>query len=537
LRPLWRNLPLVLALCGGAVWAQPGADAGLRRFAVIAGNDEGGPGTRPLLYAREDAKKLHGILTRLGGVRPKDAQLLLNQDAEAFLAALTEAERRLEQARREGERTALYVYYSGHAQDGALRLGRTRLPFEALAQRLSAAPADVKVGIFDACQSGALTRRKGVRRAPAFEIQADGGKEARGMVLLTSSAADEDSQESDLIGGSYFSHHLASGLLGDADRSGDGRVTLSEAYAYAYERTVADTAASAAGAQHPTFSYDFQGNGDWVLTELLDGREGLVFPASATSGPWFVVDARGAVVAEVWTTQAQQRRIAVAPGTYKLKRRLPDRLRVGQFQVHRGRLTHVTEQSLRDAPFSDDPVKGARGLSAGTSLGVALSGSYQSFFDGPGRRELFPSAPLFGVEANLAGYLRPDWVLGFDLGLGASRAALALGGTQVPYQFSELTLGTSLLVGFPTGRWTPVVGTRMALIVLGRQFDDPLLPAQAFSTVSPGLVGGLGFRLTPRLSAGVRGRLHYLHYNVDENRSLGYWELAASLGYELKVTP
>ena len=51
-------------------------------------------------------------------------------------------------------------------------------------------------------------------------------------------------EESDLLGGSYFSHHLASGLLGDADRSADGRVTLAEAYAYAYERTVADTASS-----------------------------------------------------------------------------------------------------------------------------------------------------------------------------------------------------------------------------------------------------------------------------------------------------
>ncbi len=95
------------------------------------------------------------------------------------------------------------------------------------------------------------------------------------MVILTSSASDEDSQESDAIGGSYFSHHLASGLLGGADRSGDGRVTLFEAYAYAYDRTVADTAESAAGAQHPTFSYDLAGNGDLVLTDVATRHEGI----------------------------------------------------------------------------------------------------------------------------------------------------------------------------------------------------------------------------------------------------------------------
>src|SRR6185503_7024142 len=170
----------------------------------------------------------------------------------------------------------LIVYYSGHAKDGALRLGDSQVPLGALKTRLGQAPFDVRIGIFDSCQSGALTRTKGARKAPAFEVDARSGRETRGTVILTSSASDEDSQESDQIGGSYFSHHLTSGLLGGADKSGDGRVTLSEAYAYAYDRTVADTADSTAGAQHPTFSYDLSGNGDLVLTDVAARREGLV---------------------------------------------------------------------------------------------------------------------------------------------------------------------------------------------------------------------------------------------------------------------
>ena len=68
-------------------------------------------------------------------------------------------------------------------------------------------------------------------------------------VLIASSSADEESQESDDIGASFFTHYLASGLLGDADSSGDGKVTLAEAYTYAYARTVGETAETRAGAQ------------------------------------------------------------------------------------------------------------------------------------------------------------------------------------------------------------------------------------------------------------------------------------------------
>src|SRR5262249_54213393 len=210
-----------------------------------------------------------------------------------------------------------------------------------------------------ACRSGSLTRTKGVRLAPAFDVQTEAQRPAKGLVILTSSAADEESQESDTIGGSYFSHHLASGLLGDADQSGDGRVSLAEAYAYAYERTVADTADSAAGPQHPTFSFDLAGNGDLVLTDVVVRKEGLRFPAAAPSGQWFIVDGRGFVVAEIAKTDGIERLVALAPGKYWVKRRLVDHLRIGEVAVAAGQIAVVDDSQLHNADFSDDPVKGA----------------------------------------------------------------------------------------------------------------------------------------------------------------------------------
>ncbi|MFZ5470716.1 MAG: caspase family protein [Myxococcota bacterium] len=512
------------------------AQGPLHRFALVAGNDDGGEGTRPLLYARDDARKIHDILTRLGGVRPEDASLLLNAAAEDFLLALGELERKARDAARRGERTALLVYYSGHAKDGALRLGRSKLPFEALKGRLAQAPADVRIAVFDACRSGGLTRTKGVRRAPAFEVESDATRAAKGLVILTSSAADEDSQESDLIGGSYFSHHLASAMLGDADRSGDGRVSLSEAYAYAYDRTVADTAESAAGAQHPTFSYDLAGNGDVVLTDVAERREGLLFPAEAPAGSYYVVDERGFMSAEVVKAAGAERRIALSPGTYFLKRRLADRLRVGKVEVGAGKVVRVDEGSLRDVAFADDPMKGPeRSLLYAQHLSLGVTGTFQAVFDAPSSSGgLFPSATLVGLEALSHNFFGRGWSLGGDVLLGGSSGRLSVGSVQeLPYRYSQLSVGGSLLAEWPEGSWVPFVGGRLGIHLMSRDFPGARLPRQVFYTLSPGLLAGVKWRLTQRFGLTGRARLHYLLYNIDETRNFGYLELGTLLSYEL----
>ncbi len=524
-----QGLVLLLALVlAAAVQAQP-----LRRFALVAGNDEGGTDTRPLRFARDDARKMHGLLTRLGGVEPGDARLLLDEDTGDFLRALAELESGARAARARGERTALIVYYSGHAKDGALRLGDSALDLEPLKRRLLAAPADIRIAILDSCRSGALTRTKGARRAPAFAIDAGATREARGLVILTSSSADEDSQESDLLGGSYFSHHLASGLMGDADRSGDGQVTLFEAYSHAYARTVADTADSSAGPQHPTFSYDLAGNGDVVLTDLRTRAEGLLVPAPAPSGTYYFVDAAGMVVAELDKAEGTERRVALAPGRYQVKRRLPDRLRMGEVEVRRGQTAVLAEARLRDAPFSDDPVKGAPREDT-TFWTVGLTGGYHSFFDAPTRDTLFLSTPLLGMEAGLHHYFRKDWRWDFDLSLGGRQATLNLPTLSgLDYRYTLLGVGTSLVVEWPSGALVPFVGARLAWMAMVRNFEEPSLPDQYYTVFTPGVVGGVRLRLPGRFELTGRGRVHYLVYNVDEQRSLGYWELGMLITYRL----
>jgi hypothetical protein len=522
--------PIAIALL---VLAAPAARAeGLHRYAIVAGNDYGGGDTRPLMYASADAQKVHDILTRLGGVRPEDATLLIGARAPDLLEALARVGRAAADAARRGEHTALFFYYSGHAKDGALRLGDSRIGVDAIKSLIATAPVDVRVAIIDSCKSGALTRTKGARHAPAFEIQADNGaRDAKGLVILTSSTSDEDSQESDTIGGSYFSHHLASGMLGGADRSGDGRVTLFEAYAYAYDRTVADTADSAAGAQHPTFSYDLAGNGDLVLTDVAVRHEGIYIPRDAPGGIYYLVDGKGFVAAEIAKGDGVDRRVALAPGRYKVKRRLPDRLRVGDIDVPPGRLVALEERRLSDAPFSDDPVKGAGRVDLSARWSMGAGATYQSVFAAPSGASLFPPTGLVSIDFALRNFLRRDWVLGFDLAAGSTNGTVESVGA--PFRFSEASLASSLMVEWPFRHLTPYVGGRIAFLLMGRRFTDDAYPAQFFSTLSPGLVGGAIYQLSRHTSVAAGGRLHYLLYNVDGDKSLGYWELAAMVSYDL----
>jgi hypothetical protein len=518
------GLAALLALLGGRARAEV-----LHRFAVIAGNDSGGADTRPLLYAGADAGKVYDILTRLGGVRAEDARLVVDGGASDVLGALAAIEKQAAEAARRGEHTALFLYYSGHAKDGALRLGESRLPIDSLKGLIAAAPFDVRIVILDSCRSGAITRTKGARKAPAFAIESESPRDAKGMVILTSSASDEDSQESDAIGGSYFSHHLASGLLGGADKSGDGQVTLFEAYAYAYDRTVADTAESAAGAQHPTFSYDLAGNGDLVLTDVAARHEGVYIPRQAPGGVYYLVDRQGFVAAEINKGDGVDRRVALAPGRYRVKRRLPDHLRVGEIDVPRGVLVTLEENHLHDAPFSADPIKGGRvDLSARWSVGAGLG--FQSVFAAPDGAGLFPPTGLVDVDFALRDFLRRDWVLGFDLAGGSTSGTVPV--VQAPFHFSEVSFASSLTVEWPNRYLTPFVGGRLALLFMNRTFQDNAFPAQFYETLSPGIVAGLAYHFSRSASVVARGRLHYLLYNVDGNRSLGYWELATMVAYD-----
>ena len=91
-----------LVLSAGSAVAQTST----RRFALFVGNNEGGEGTQALQYATDDARRMHEVFIRLGGVDPADAMVLLDEKEPDVSTALDELERRSKDARARGAKTS-----------------------------------------------------------------------------------------------------------------------------------------------------------------------------------------------------------------------------------------------------------------------------------------------------------------------------------------------------------------------------------------------------------------------------------------------
>ena len=227
-----RSAPLVL--CALLAAAAAGATPLPGRLAVVVGANRGSADRVPLRYAVSDAERFAAVLTELGGVAPADLVLLREPSRQAFLGALGALR---ERAAQPGPRRAeVVVYYSGHADEKGLMLGREMVTYRELKDAMHGIAADVGIGILDACASGVITRLKGGQAQAGFLT--DESMQMTGYAFLTSSSENEAAQESERLRGSFFTHALLSGLRGAADASGDGRVTLNEAYQFAFQETL-----------------------------------------------------------------------------------------------------------------------------------------------------------------------------------------------------------------------------------------------------------------------------------------------------------
>ena len=245
----------------------------LRRFAFIVGSNEGGGVRIPLQYATSDAKSFAQVMMEMGGLNWDDSIILLNPSYTEFAQGMKRMNTIMAGATASHERREFILYYSGHSDEEGLLLGPNRYSYKKLRSDITNIPADVHIAILDSCSSGALTRSKGGVRKPAFLLDASNVTE--GHAFLTSSSADEAAQESDRIQASFFIHYLVSGVRGAADATRDGKVTLNEAYHYAFNETLASTEKTRYGAQHPTFDISLTGTGDIVLTDLRETSAGL----------------------------------------------------------------------------------------------------------------------------------------------------------------------------------------------------------------------------------------------------------------------
>src|SRR5262249_11135478 len=111
---------------------------------------------------------------------------------------------------------------------------------------------------------------------------------------------------------------FVAGLRGAADRNHDGKITLTEAYQYAYEQTLGRTQNTAHGPQHPAYDMHLSGTGDVVITDLRSTESTLVLP-SPLKGRITIVDKRGRVAVELTKNAGEPLSLALPNETYTVR--------------------------------------------------------------------------------------------------------------------------------------------------------------------------------------------------------------------------
>jgi hypothetical protein len=312
---LYTACALLAGLAGAADSA--GADV-VNRYALVVGANQGGRDRPALRYAVSDATRFAGVLRELGGVDEGNA-IVLDQpsvgELEKALATIRSRTRADIGTRGTPRRTEFLFYYSGHADEKGLLLGDDRYSYRSLRDQMDLIPADVRIAVLDACASGAITRLKGGKYRPPF--LADESSDMKGHAFLTSSSADEVAQESEGLGGSFFTHYLTSGMRGAADVSGDGKITLNEAYQFAFHETLGGTADTRGGAQHPAYDIQLSGTGDVVMTDVRQTSAGLVL-SEDLQGRCFVRNDKDQLVVELQKPRGRSVQLGLEPGAYRI---------------------------------------------------------------------------------------------------------------------------------------------------------------------------------------------------------------------------
>lgn len=306
---------MIAALLAAQLVVSQAPEATVRRFALVAGANDGGRARSMLRYAATDAKSISSVLTQLGGVAARDLVFIEEPKPAELDKAMEALSRTLVSARESSGRLEVLFYYSGHSDETGLLLGEARYSYDELRRRLETLPAEVRIAIVDSCASGALTRSKGGVSRPPFLV--DASTQLKGHAFLTSASIDEAAQESERLKASVFTHALVSGLRGAADTSRDGRVTLAEAYQFAFSETLARTASTRSGPQRPAFDIQLVGTGEMVLTDVRVASSQLELDA-ALSGRVFVLNATGGLVVEVAKSAGASLQLGVEPGTYRV---------------------------------------------------------------------------------------------------------------------------------------------------------------------------------------------------------------------------
>ncbi|MBN2188015.1 MAG: caspase family protein [Chitinispirillaceae bacterium] len=334
------------------------------RYALLVGNSMSEGNSSRLKHVQNDLNAVKEILGDFCGFDRQRITTLYNGTPDDLQLSLHAIAGRMAG----GKDDMFLLYYSGHAEATGLKMGGSDFPLDSLKKKFTSFPSAIRIGIFDACQSGLFTRIKGGRLEEPFLFRDD--SKAEGQVILCSSSASENAQESDVLGNSIFTFYFVNALRGSGDLSNDGRVTLSEAYQYAYNHTISNTAGSSGGVQHPSYQFHIHGEGDIVLADLNTSSRGILLGPDVT-GDITVLSSANAVVADLVKEKNSAIKIALSPGSYRVLNAREGRRFQAAVTVNDGSVTSIRHTDFSALQAGDGRRKGEpqSNLRVGLTLG------------------------------------------------------------------------------------------------------------------------------------------------------------------------
>ena len=295
-----------------AALAAQNQSAGVERYGLYIGSNNGGKNQERLLYAGTDAIAFQKIMTEIGGISKSNGILLLDPSKEDVDNAFEIISGLMQKNNKDAKRSEFIFYYSGHSDESSLILGKSKYDYSSLKASITNVPSDVHVVILDSCYSGNFIRTKGGSKQKPFLV--DDSSVVKGHAYLSSSSSQEASQESDEIGSSFFTNAMINGLRGAADSSGDKKVTLNELYSYAFNETLSKTE-NTADPQHPNYNITLVGSGDLVLSDI-SAADCVLTISRELEGRVIVRDKNGKLVSEINKSSLAPVYLALEEGQY-----------------------------------------------------------------------------------------------------------------------------------------------------------------------------------------------------------------------------
>jgi hypothetical protein len=482
----------VSVLAAAALFSLLAAEPAPDVYALVIGHNGGREGLPALRFADDDALRLARTFAALPGhkqswvfTEPDDAtQAVLHAAGlavpplreptrAALFAARDELKAKLS-ARAAGRRATVYLFYAGHGvegrlllkpEDGAVESGISGAELKQLAASL---PADDVVLFVDACRAQSLFTSRGATGPDltAQIAQLDARATAARLGVLAAAQSNQPAGETERLQGGFFSHVLASGLVGGADVDGDEVVRFGELAAFVAFHTERLTGQrpwfEPPGGELQAATVRLHG-ATWLrLTEDAVGRMQI---SSTTGAPYF---------AEVNKARGRALRLALPPGRYRIVKSEGGVRATAEVELSAG-----AEQSLAAQSFSTQP-------------GVSERGEADEGFEAPFSASVVAALDSGFVSGRPASMLAAPWRHSFDAAYELSPAPFGLAGIEQGLELGyRLAVGNLLLgpkLSFRTSGYPSAALRRVGVLLAAGWRWQPL----DWFELSPW--GGIGFK-------------------------------------------